>query len=85
MKPSFAAILLFIFGAGAAVAMPSPYGVERTATVARDSAIYLGPAGAELESSYFRVPAPRRGARRIFPCRFELRAERTGAVVQSCD
>lgn len=80
---SFALLTVFLAVAAAA---PSP--MQRAASAPRldDGAIYLGPAGALLESDYFSVSRPPPGVTRIFPCRFHLRAtvNRT-RVAQSCD
>jgi len=75
--------LLTVFPAAAA-ATPSP--MQREAQRIDDGAIYLGPAGALLESDYFNVPPPQAGVTRIFPCRFHLRATVGSArFAQSCD
>jgi hypothetical protein len=85
MKLSLAIALSIALCAGAKAA-PSPLPAPRPASVATDSAIYLGPTGAMLEADYFRAPQPRDGISRIFPCRIHLRvAESTRRIVQSCD
>ena len=52
-----------------AKAAPSPLAAPPLASLAADSAIYLGPSGAMLEADYFHAPKPRYGVSRIFPCR----------------
>ena len=77
--------ILIALCAGAKAA-PSPLAAPRAASIAADSAIYLGPTGAMLEADYFRAPQPRYGESRIFPCRLHLRiAVSTRRIVQSCD
>ena len=85
MKPLVVSLILAALGAGPAAASPSPYQPERPQSMARKSVIDLEQTGAQREADYFRAPVPRYGATRIFPCRFELRAERAGAIVQACD
>jgi hypothetical protein len=54
----------------AASAIPSPLVPTKPGLfMVDDDALYLGPAGAMLESNYFGVPRPPIGAARIFPCR----------------
>ena len=88
MKLPLAIALLIALCAGAKAA-PSPLAAPRLASIAADSAIYLGPSGAMLEADYFRAPTPHNGdygASRIFPCRVHLRvAESNRRIVQSCD
>ena len=85
MKFPVAMALSIALCAGAKAA-PSPLAAPRLASVAANSAIYLGPAGAMLEAVYFRAPQPRYGASRLFPCRLHLRtAESARRIVQSCD
>jgi hypothetical protein len=74
--------------AASALATPSPLPAPQASStaIARLSAIDLGPAGVTREADYFRAPRPHEGARRIFPCRFYLRAaERWHGLVQTCD
>jgi hypothetical protein len=69
-----------------AAAKPSPLAPSTAAPAAEDDALYLEPAGAMLESDYFRGPQPRAGAGRIFPCRVRLHAiGRTRRFAQACD
>ena len=76
---------LIVF-AGSALARPSPYGAARPAPAINDNVIYLGPAGALLETDYFHAVQPRYGARRLFPCRPRLHlVARTRGVEQSCE
>ncbi len=85
MKLPLAAALLIALCAGAKSA-PSPLATPRLASVATDSALYLGPTGAMLEADYFRAPQPHYGASRLFPCQLHLRvAGSTRRIVQSCD
>jgi hypothetical protein len=56
-----------------AVATPSPYKQKPVEPASDDSALYLGLAGAALESDYFGMPRPSLGAMRVFPCRVRLR------------
>ena len=84
MRVPLAIATLIAICAGAKAA-PSPL-TPRPASIAADSAIYLGPTGAMLEADYFRAPRPRYGESRIFPCRAHLRiAVVTRRIVQSCD
>lgn len=85
MKLSLAIAILTALCAGAKAA-PSPLAAPLLASIAADSAIYLGPTGVMLEADYFRAPQPRYGANRIFPCRMHLRiAEPTRRIAQFCD
>lgn len=64
---------ILLLAAGTAFAKPSPVQTLAAAPKLDDGAIYLGPAGALLESDYFGVPQPRQGLSRVFPCRLHLR------------
>ena len=77
--------LLAAFGA-AAVATPSPLQRQAASPSVDVGAIYIGPAGALVESDYFNVPRPRPDITRIFPCRLHLRALISKTrLAQSCD
>lgn len=86
MKVVLAPVLLLIFVASA-VAKPSPFEVKDVPSLPPDdNVLYLGPAGAMLESDYFGAPQSLTGANRIFPCRVKLQAaERRTSFAQVCD
>jgi hypothetical protein len=85
MKVFLASILFAALSTGVA-AKPSPFEAKPAPpAVVDDNALYLGPAGAMLESSYFGVQQPA-GAGRVFPCRVRLHAiDRQLRFAQVCD
>lgn len=86
MKILLAPALLIALMSGAS-AKPSPYDVKGTPPPnAEDNLLYLGPAGAMLESDYFGPPQSTIGASRIFPCRLKLHViDRSARFAQACD
>lgn len=72
---------------GASVqAKPAPFELRPLAISANDTVIQSGPAGAMLESDYFRAPQQPTAARRLFPCRLQLRMFDTVRLAsQSCN
>ena len=86
-KLAFVAVLvpaLLVF-AVAAQARPTPLANQAAAEIADEMAIYTGPAGATLESNYFRAPQPEFAGGRIFPCRLQLRVFEKTRLAQSCN
>jgi hypothetical protein len=49
-----------------------------------DSTMVVGPAGAMLESGYFRAPQAPVASGRVFPCRLRLQVFDKNKLAQSC-
>lgn len=71
MRPVLALVLLLALATGAE-AKRSPAPVERLTPSPAELAIFIGPAGAMLESDYFRAPGATLAGRGLFPCRLRL-------------
>lgn len=83
MRPMFALILLLAFATGAE-AKHSPVPVERLTPSPAELAIFTGPAGAMLESDYFRAPGARLAGAGLFPCRLRLDLFSKTRMAQTC-
>jgi len=68
----------------AAQAKPAPLDPRPISLSTDDAAIATGPAGATLESNYFRAPPQPYAAGRVFPCRLQLRVFEKTRIAQSC-
>jgi hypothetical protein len=85
MKNLIAIAVLVSLGASAQ-AKPAPFEIRPLAISANDTVIQSGPAGAMLESDYFRAPQQPVAAGRLLPCRLQLRMFDTIRVAsQSCN
>lgn len=69
---------------GAALAKPAPIEPLRLTHAPEEMAMSVGPAGAMLESDYFRAPAQPVTAGRVFPCRLQLQLFDKTHLAQSC-
>lgn len=68
----------------AAAAKPAPVTAPRLTPSPEDTAMVLGPAGAMLESDYFRAPQTPVVSGRVFPCRLQLQVFEKTKLAQSC-
>lgn len=59
-------------GAAAAQAKPTPIESMRLTASTEETSMATGPAGAMLESDYFRAPQRPLTAGRVFPCRLQI-------------
>ena len=71
MRPALAFILLAALSA-AAQASHGPTPEKRLTPSPADWAIFTGPAGAMLESDYFRAPGANLAGSGLFPCKLDL-------------
>ena len=84
MKALVIVATVLVLGA-AAQAKPAPLDLRPIAPPAEDVTIATGPAGATLESNYFRAPPEPYAAGRVFPCRLQLRLFDKTRLAQSCN
>ena len=78
------AFAVFLALSAPAQAKPSPVEIQIKSSLVEDAAVSIGPAGATLESDYFRAPQTPVAAGRIFPCRLQLRVFEKTQLAQSC-
>jgi hypothetical protein len=71
MRPALAFVLLVALSA-AAEANYGPAPQKRLTPSPSDWAMFVGPAGAMLESDYFRAPAANVAGDGLFPCKLDL-------------
>jgi hypothetical protein len=71
MRPVLALLLLATLSA-AAQASRGPAPEKRLTPSPADWAMFVGPAGAMLESDYFRAPAANLAGDGLFPCKLDL-------------
>lgn len=71
MRPVLALVLLLTLPA-VAQASRGPAPEKRLTPSPADWAIFTGPAGAMLESDYFRAPGANLAGSGLFPCRLDL-------------
>lgn len=83
MKALLAIAVLLSLSAGAQAKL-APVETPRLTPAPDDSAMVVGPAGAMLESGYFRAPQTPVAAGRVFPCRLQLQAFDKTRLAQSC-
>jgi hypothetical protein len=83
MKGCFALGLLLL-SAVVAQAKFAPVDTPRATWLTDDTAIIVGPAGAMLESDYFRASQTPSATSRIFPCRLKLDLFDKTRLAQSC-
>lgn len=83
MKAALALGLLLILEVPASASY-APYAPPRAAPSPDDSSMFVGPAGAMLESDYFRAPRSL-ADRRVFPCRLELSVFDKTRLAQNCN
>jgi hypothetical protein len=83
MKALIALALILAFGATAQAKL-TPFQVQPPAVSFDQYDMFAGPAGAMLESNYFRAPEPRSAARTLFPCRAQVQLFDTTRIAQSC-
>ena len=78
---------LLLAGTLVAQAKPTPEidVAPRLTPTSEDTAVLVGPAGAMLESDYFRAPRPDNSdSRRPFPCRLQLSVFDKARLATSC-
>ena len=63
----------------------APLEPQQIATSPDDTDMVAGPAGAMVESDYFRAPQPPFAAGRVFPCRLQVRMFEKTRLAQSCN
>lgn len=83
MNPLLAVALLLTLSA-AAQAKPAPTEPMRLTHAPEEMAMSVGPAGAMLETDYFRAPQRPVTAGRVFPCRLQLQLFDKTHLAQSC-
>jgi hypothetical protein len=83
MKALIAFAVVLALGA-AAQAKPAPSDRVAMAAITDESPFSIGAAGAMLERDYFNAPPPV-SARRIYPCRLQLRVFEKTRLAQSCN
>lgn len=83
MKLALAGVIILSAGV-AAYAKPAPVEEPRLTPSPEETVVFLGPAGAMLESDYFRTPQNSPMAGRVFPCRLQLRLFERTQFAQSC-
>jgi len=83
MNPLLVFIALLTLSA-AVQAKPAPIEPLRLTHAPEEIAMSVGPAGAMLESDYFRAPARPVTAGRVFPCRLQLQVFEKTHLAQSC-
>jgi hypothetical protein len=62
----------------------APVETPRVTISPEDNGIFVGPAGAMLESDYFRAPQTPVASGRLFPCRLQLQVFNKTQLAQSC-
>jgi hypothetical protein len=85
MKPALALTLLLLTVQTTAHATYAPVAPQRLTPPPEESAMLVGPAGAMLESDYFRAPPAPIAARRVFPCRLQISVFDKTRLAQSCN
>jgi hypothetical protein len=84
MKALIAFAVILALG-GTSQAKLAPLEAQQIATSRSDMDMFAGPAGAMVESDYFRAPQPPFAAGRIFPCRLQVRMFEKTRLAQSCN
>jgi hypothetical protein len=62
----------------------APIEPPRLSPTVGETAMYTGPAGAMLESDYFRAPQTPTASGSIFPCRMKLQYFEKTQIAQTC-
>jgi hypothetical protein len=85
MKKVVLGIALFLTLGVSAQAKYAPVETLRPTAPPDDSAMFVGPAGAMLESDYFRAPPQQQRSSDSNICRLQLRVFDKTQLAQSCD
>jgi hypothetical protein len=85
MKKVVLGIALLLTLSAAAQAKYAPVETPRPTAPPDDSAMFVGPAGAMLESDYFRAPPQQQRSSDSNVCRLQLRVFDKTQLAQSCD
>jgi hypothetical protein len=83
MRPVLAVVLLLALATGAE-AKHGPAPAKRLTPSPAELAIFMGPAGAMLESDYFRAPGATLAGRGLFPCRLRLDLFAKTRLAETC-